>query len=244
MRLNEPLIKVLTDQLCGRAPAERFARRMHQFISVPGAEDIEWETSMNAGRFAFLKAMDRFDPGKGKIAYYLKMKIRYELQCLVEKAGVVNTPRGLRPDLEYFEDDDHAGRVTAHAAELEGDDELLDVADLRGRVDFLRDMKPANVFFQVDARPVLQVLLEDHVAFRSSARCPATALRGRYRSLAERRGELARVELLDQVLLERGVRLTRTRVEWSPVPVRAFAGVGLQSAVRSSDYKARDVGFA
>jgi len=230
IQLNTPLIHDLVHQLRGGAPAAALQKRLRNSMRVVGAEDLDWEVALNAGRRAFMKAMEdgAYDPNKGKISFYLKWKIFYELQCEVAVAGVITTKRGEKTaSLEYVEDDGHLDRLVGGEPTQDEDDEELLVVD----VPSLKPLEPVvPELAPRDSRTALEVLFAEHCMFVRHARCAASALRGRYEHLAFERGELAEWKLLERELLERGVRATRVRVEWSETPVRAFAGVGLQSS--------------
>lgn len=103
---NEPLVKTLVAQMLGKGepkgrhiPAE--LRRLNR------AENVEsWEDGMGAATIGFAKALRDFDPsiigrnGKPvKIPFFLGMKIKYELQCLIERSTNVRTPRDTPSEL-------------------------------------------------------------------------------------------------------------------------------------------------
>jgi hypothetical protein len=90
---NEPLLKTLTDQLCGNGAPRRNDLKLPG-STLTGLKDLDWDDAMQAARMAFLKAMDQFNPEKGKLSGYLKFKILYELQCLVQRNGLTYVPRG------------------------------------------------------------------------------------------------------------------------------------------------------
>src|SRR6185312_3599154 len=93
-RENEPLVKTLVAQMLGQGekrPGQRIPaalRRLHR------AELVEsWEDAMGVAGIAFTKALRDYDPEAGKISFFLGMKIKYELQCLIERSQNVRTPR-------------------------------------------------------------------------------------------------------------------------------------------------------
>jgi hypothetical protein len=227
---NEGLVVTLVHQLRGAAPKPEHAR-FARGPSVRGANAIEIDEALNLGRVALMKAMDRYDPSKSRLSGYLRKKIFHELQCLVTKASIVKVHRDARkPDMAYFEDDDHMGRL------LGGSDDDEDLEELEPVVD--EPPTPAPVVVPAP-RTALEELLEVHCRFAAAARVPALTLRGRLDSIMRAHQEhVAIAELLEQ-LDARGVRETRVRVPWSPSPVRAFAGVGLRCGVDPPDYEVR-----
>ena len=82
---NEALIQATTDCLCGRRPLVGLRR---PFRGCEGLDRVEPEDAMQAGRLAFAKALDQYDPAKGKFAYYLLIKTRYELRKVETYGGV------------------------------------------------------------------------------------------------------------------------------------------------------------
>lgn len=90
---NMPLAKVIVDQLCGRGTSTR--RGFGTLGGLTGARDLDWSDSLQAGLLALTKAIEQFDPSKGKISSYLRLKCRHELQRLIYYGGqLVRTPRG------------------------------------------------------------------------------------------------------------------------------------------------------
>ena len=88
---NEPLVTVLVDQLCGRGAPKRGAVKL---AGCEGFADIPWEDAKQAGLMALMKAMDSYDPTKGKLPYHLLLKCRYECQCIIEREGLARVARG------------------------------------------------------------------------------------------------------------------------------------------------------
>lgn len=78
---NEPLIKTLVAQITGRAePTTRRKSLAARIGGRGGFEDIEPEDAMQLGRVAFLHALDGFDPRKGRLAGYVVLWLRHEMQ--------------------------------------------------------------------------------------------------------------------------------------------------------------------
>lgn len=107
---NEPLMKILVDQLCGRGPARKNGIKLG---GLDGFRDVDWDDAMQCARVAFLKAMDQWRPdGGSRLPYYLLLKIRYEIQCLVQREGLARVPRGREDE--------------AFAVDLVGEQQALD----------------------------------------------------------------------------------------------------------------------
>jgi hypothetical protein len=82
LRGNEALIQHTIDSLCGRKPL----RLRKPFAGCQGFDKLDPDDAMQAGRLAFAKALDQFDPakvpgGRGMkgFPYYLLSKARNEL---------------------------------------------------------------------------------------------------------------------------------------------------------------------
>jgi len=87
---NEPLVTVLVDQLRGHGtPSARD-------VKLGGTDrlgELDWEDAKQAGMLTLAEALDAYDPTKGKLAYFLKQRIRYALQCMVERDGLTKLSR-------------------------------------------------------------------------------------------------------------------------------------------------------
>jgi hypothetical protein len=215
IRLNEPLIKDLVWQ-----------RKQW----TPGAEHLDWEDALNAGRIAFAKAMQRFDPSKARLSTYLRLKIIHELQCAARtQSPTVVMPRGMRaPAAHRYEDDAELDRLTAGAASLledDGDDELLEEPLA----------PPVTAPAPRDVRPALEAFLEEHCRFAPAAREAMCVVHLRFERYALERGEYFPPGSLTRALSSRGVRPTTVRVPWADRPVKGLRGLGLQTDIRSPE---------
>lgn len=98
---NEPLVKVICDQLCGRGTSKR------AFSKLPkGGEDfstIPWEDAYQACLMALMKALSTYDPAKGGIAGHLRWSCLYQLQCICQREGLSRAPRGCSSELPAFD---------------------------------------------------------------------------------------------------------------------------------------------
>lgn len=229
LQQNEGLVVTLVHQLRGGAPKPEHARYARG-PSVRGASRIDPDECLNLGRVALMKAMDRYDPAKSRLSGYLRKKIFHELQCLVTKASIVKVHRDARrPDMEYFEDDAHMGRVLA--SEFDPEDDFADVAPT------LAETLPAPA--PEPPPTALEELFDVHCRFAAAARVAAITLRGRFDSLLRARREYIAIARLLEQLEAHGVRKTTLKVPWSLTPVRAFAGVGLRSDAPTPVYEVR-----
>ena len=86
----EPLVTVLVDQLRGHGtPSARD-------VKLGGTDrlgELDWEDAKQTGMLTLAEALDSYDPTKGKLAYFLKQRIRYALQCMVERDGLTKLSR-------------------------------------------------------------------------------------------------------------------------------------------------------
>lgn len=233
LRINAPLVKTLVDQLCGRGEVKRKAVKLG---GCQGFRDIPWDDAYQAGCIAFMKAMDRFNPAKGKLPFYLLMKIRYELQVIVSnELRLARVPRGHEADAvtvdlvgEQRELDEMGGSVEAGRI----GDEWEGVEDLGGAVVFgLGDLvgAPDN---DIAPRPLPLVrFFEERLVFRSSARVALVPLFAQWEQFSIEVGEMGTASQLREALREKGVRRTSVRVCWAPQTVEGFAGVTLRAAV-------------
>jgi hypothetical protein len=239
-RINEPLIKVLVAQLGGREPSAHAAATMRNSMRLPGAESLEWDEALNIGRFAFCKAIDVFDPTKGKISMFLKWKLFYELQCAVAAANMIHVDRGERPPgMEYLEDDDHLGRlaleddsggIVEFAVDVALDAQPLPLVVAIAPVVVVPTIAVPAFHVEPDLRHALDVFLDDHCRFASGRHEASSSLRGRQREVANAYGEIVIRAAFDLALRSRGATASTMRVPWSSSPVRGFLGVCLQSA--------------
>jgi hypothetical protein len=107
---NEPLARIMVDQMCGRGDGSR-RKGYKPMGGCQGFRDLPFEDAMQAGLIALQKALEQFDPSKrldkhGKpnpykpgeefrISGYYKQKLRHELQRLVFYGGsLIRVPRG------------------------------------------------------------------------------------------------------------------------------------------------------
>ena len=85
IRANEALVQSTCDMLCGRRAQVGLRRPLRGCI---GLERIDPDDAMQAGRIAFAKALDQYEPSKGKFPAYLMQKAIYELQRCERYGGV------------------------------------------------------------------------------------------------------------------------------------------------------------
>ena len=237
---NAPLIKILLDQFIQPSGKCKHGPNMMKG-GTQGFTDIPWEDGYQLASIAFCKAMDRFDPtrktrhGKpAKLPWYLKLKIRHELQTLVASGGrTVRVPRG------------HEAEVVG--VDLIGEQEVLD--RLGGSVDDgiaeLEGITPEDVrMWQKTGRWPTREEWEDELARRKTpdtvsaflqqkcvvqpkARIQRGLVGSAYEAFAEESGfrVLPRGELYQQ-LAARGHVETRARCGGQPV--RAVLGLRLR----------------
>lgn len=235
---NEPLVITIVDQLSGRGTSAR--RRT--MSGCGGFYAIEFEDAMQAGRIAFGKAMDQYDPTKSGVAGYFLIKCRHELQNLeLHGLHLAHTPRGRESERAHVD-------LVGESLELDG----LAAGDLGGSI-MSESVTPEDLArWQTSGE--WPESLEEHLA--ATRPPPPKVLRGPRRQrlslpqfvaarLRFARGlRIARVTLLatyeietrrapeDLVLALRDhdVGSTKIRVPWSETPVPAFGGVALTSA--------------
>ena len=239
LRENTPLVITLVEQLCGRgAPKKNDILKGGR----EGFRDIPFEDAMQAGRIAFCKAAEAFDPSRGRIAGYLKWKIRYELQQVVSFGQrLARVPRGREDEalhLTLVGEQEVLDRLGGHdEGGLVGTDEITP-ADLEAwertgdwpeSLEELRARRapaalPPPPPSAPRVRTTVDVFLEEHVVFRASARTLATAIFGRLEALSW--GGTPPKRALHLALVERGAAETRIRLP-EVGPRRAYRGVAL-----------------
>jgi hypothetical protein len=249
IRVNEPLIKILVDQLCGRGENKRPGRRSFMGGTL-GFREIPWEDAYQAGLMAFCKAAEQYDPSKGKISWYLKSKIRHELQVFVTYSlRLARVPRGQEDKIIPM-------ALVGDQAVLEGlshgedDTAIVDIGigpdDLRSwdtsgqwpesleawqhRDDLPPEPEPPE-------RSVLDLFLEKEIVFCSQGRVACSALFGCWERFVWQAGGFCSDEQLRSALRARGVRPVALRVCWSKRPVGGFGGLKLR--YRRDDERAR-----
>lgn len=223
---NLPLVKVLVDQFVQPTGKSKHGPNLLKG-GTEGFQDIPWDDAIQQASIAFCKAMDRFDPSKGKLAWYLKLKIRHELQDFVSRGGrTVRIPR--KPGIDEvpveLTDDQNAldrwsGGELAGFASVEGiEAEDLERWEATGEwPESLEDLEP------LDPRTALERFLEEQVRFRPAARVARDPLAARW----ERLTSVPYAETLRPALLERGARDCSVRAPWDGSVVWGLRGVEL-----------------
>lgn len=224
---NEPLVKTLVAQMLGQGQRKGSHRIPAALRRENRAELVEsWEDAMGIAGVAFAKALRDYDPAKGKIAFFLGMKIKYELQCLIERSTNVRTPRDAEQELVP------RGFVREGGEEEVGFEELIH----RRRVDH-GESAEAVEFGEVAALPPAppppppESALTDFIArrcrFGPPLRIPRITLFGAYERHARAHKFAAVPALLVDALRARSVRAIKVRFERWDNPEHGFAGVSL-----------------
>lgn len=251
---NAPLLRTMTGQMLGisRGPRHRSYRALG---GCQGFGDLEWDDAFSAGMVALQKAFEQFTPSceagtcpcekpngacgckdKGKFAPYLKFKLRYELQRLVDTERLVRVRRGEQVEApsialmgdQQLMDDLSGGAEDAMLAEASGNADF-DI-DRSGDIELTREqMGDIQVANDYDARPWLRAFVEDHLVFRSAARQARAPIVARYERVARYVGAFASTATLWRLLSERDVRPAAVRVPWSEQPVSGYRGVELRA---------------
>jgi hypothetical protein len=212
-RVHAPLVVRLVKQAL-RDPRAGGAWR----LGMGGFERGIPKEALSAGDFAFARWLPEYDPSRGTLATFLKLRVLDEVQKAIQDTGIVRRGRKQR---------------VAEAVFLEQGDEL-------------EVEEPGES--GADLREAIARFLEEHFRFAAAARVAANEVRGRYESVvvagvAARAGGTGRrqrvIDLaregahprggeLVSALLARGARRSMVRVPWAAGPVRGFAGVRLQ----------------
>lgn len=251
---NEPLLKTLTDQLCGHGAPKRNDLKLPG-STLSGLKDLDWDDAMQAARMAFLKAMDQFNPEKGKLSGYLKWKILYELQCLVQRDGLTYVPRGREAETISVE---LVGDQTVLDTLSNGHDEHLVTSSEFGRDDVERwraqkwwpetieDAKDEIAEYQSrqlrrNAAAWAKASLQRIFEFRPAARIAVARAYNDYRLDCRRHSarEIDRPTLVNLLCGRAGVRLgwirtTRGGSEPALAGVRGTAALGTASVTQSA----------
>ena len=127
--VNTPLIKKLVAQISG-VQEHASHPRGYSFagkIKVRGADGVDWEDLMQAGRIGMADALERLDPAKGRIATIAYWRILYEIQKVFRKYQFFHVPEGHeaeRPGIAFVAEQDALDRMSMERAgacfEVEG----------------------------------------------------------------------------------------------------------------------------
>lgn len=256
---NEPLVKLLVDQLCGRGEPKK-GRPRKKLGGLIGAEHIPWEDAMQAGRIALSKALLGLDPTKGKLSGYLLFKIRYELQCILPKETTIYAPRGKekeRPDCRLVGEQVELDALSRESefggiSEIDGltpemiqqwasTGEWPELEDFEAQRAAARTTKIISIPSPAIVLTPLEQWLKDECRFATTARVTQWDLQNAVRLSFRARGlvEPSRSELVSHLATWRGVREMRVR-DLSKEPRRGLAGVRLTTnRPGPSDYENR-----
>jgi hypothetical protein len=247
---NEPLSKLLVDQLCGRGDASR-KRGFRAMSGCAGFRELDWDDAAQAGLLALQKALEQFDPSKGKFAPYCKMKLRHELQRLVFYGGtLIRVPRGNgvdpigvalvgeQQDLDMMSGgyEDGVAATEGITPEMVADWERTgewpeSLEELRASLredepDEEDETAPAVVPSLIVPTDPIELFMLRHLEFRRHARTPISAIVGRFESLIWPR-QITEIGPLRQAIMARGATAHRMRTEWSS-SAEALRGVLLR----------------
>jgi hypothetical protein len=252
---NEPLIKLLTGQLRGDDGPDtgRRRRKVRNAMRAIGSEDLDWEEALNIGRIAFAAAMATYDPRKGRPAMWLKFRLRYELQRIVEVSKDIKVPRAVSPELRpkgYLSIDDEldgrgeaaesmAALALAERAGDEGDDE--EPSGDPGPFDDQDDQEglehhppehapPLPPPLRRDHRSLVERFVQDACLFERGARVPRAILLGAFETMGYGLGLWPDRRPLRDELAARGVRAGACTIlvpDRPPMRVTSFVGVTL-----------------
>lgn len=229
---NEPLVKTLVAQMLGTGKPGRHIpaalRRIHR------AEVVEsWEDAMGVAGVAFAKFLRDYDPASGKISFFLGMKIRYELQCIIERSTNIKVPRdyeaeSLPQGYERYETEADMERA-AHSSGLEmaPDRELELMAEAR---QLEADEAAPPVVVPRPASALVDFLTR-RCTFGRAMTVARAALVDAYERHAFALHFAASPKQLVVALEARKVRVVTVRAGRWREPVRGFRGVALQRAV-------------
>jgi Sigma-70 region 2 len=243
---NLPLVKTLVDELRGLGKSKGPQRTASG--GREGFAELEFEDALQGGLLALKKAMEQFDPDRGKITVYLKNKIRHEMQRLVYNGGrTIHIPRAAkRPEIpvaligEQQELDLLSGGASDGFAEVEGITPE-DVARWQESGDWPESLEAWRAEQAARARPVYSIplpvvtgmsLFITRCTFVASGRVEAFTAYNEYRVECRLRGEpeMLRPAFLRAMSERSTVREIRMRTRAAP-NARGLAGFRL--AVRN-----------
>jgi hypothetical protein len=248
---NEPLVKVLLDQVIGRGPAKKHDLKLPG-SGLKGLRDVEWDDAYQCALLALVKAMDCFDPDKGKLAAFVKWKILYEIQCLVQREGLSRVPRGKEDEnvsfeLGYTEQDlDQVSKGSYEGGLITSEDfgesdvrrwqrkgvwpETPEQARAEVRYAKVRrderDARQARHRAAIAWNPAAQ-FCETQLRFANGLRTARIPLLNRFDAFLASVRAYSTQDALRCELRCRGTRPVTVRVEWSDRPVGGIAGVAL-----------------
>lgn len=220
-RENEPLVKTLVAQMIGAGEGRPGRRIPAALRRIHRSELVEsWEDAMGIAGIAFAKFLRDYDPGQGKISFFLGMKIKYELQCLIERSTNVRTPREAEADFvprgfERFEADGDLERAMGSSG-LEVGEEQYHAEMRAGAVD-----RPAP---DLPPRSAIDDFFERRCTWSASARVAIAPFVATFKRHAREIGASSAVDRLLSSARERGARSVRMRTPWSS-SAPALAGV-------------------
>lgn len=236
VRVNEPLAKTILDQLRG---GEDKKGRHRYFGGCDGFRELQWEDAYQVALIALTRALERFDPRKGRFSSYVKLWMRAELQRYTfgggDERSLVRVPRGAEGDVVPVALMDDQGELDR----LSGGEEDAAIERLEGRGDFdpgdarLVAWDPAQLAGanDLDPRAPMQRFLDDRLSFRRHAREAREPLFASFERFAAHAGIFASHAALRRELEARGAQQQGVRVPWSEQPVAGFRGVELRRAV-------------
>lgn len=246
MVVNEPLAKIIASQLCGFGEPTR-RKGFRAMGGCQGFRDLPIDDALQAARIALCKALEQFDPGKGKFAPYVKLKMRHELQRLVYYGGsLVRVPRGEEdravPVVLMSEEDElarSAGGIEDGIAALEGitpEDVARweETGEWPESPDEIR--KPDVVRIEIPKIAVetsFETIASRLFVFHPNGRTETWWAHNLYRVACRRGGieEMPRPHFVEKLGRLGPVRETTLRTSPGASPVRALAGLRLQSSL-------------
>jgi hypothetical protein len=132
---NIGLVKRLTAQVCGISedgtpptPMRRGGAGGFPRIRVHGVEDVPWEDLLQAGLLGMEDAIERFDPSKGRISGYARIRILNSVQTVMRQqpAHLTKAPKGkeaMRPTVALLDDQQVLDRLAGADVDQFDDDE-------------------------------------------------------------------------------------------------------------------------
>lgn len=237
---NMPLIKTVCAQFTGRGE-DGESHRTHRStaatrMSCADFKALEWDDAYQACSLGFMKAVDGFNPAKGKFPFYFTFCARYQLQKLAAELYVIRAPHrkaAERPAVTFAEDQATLDRLggTIEGSDLAGAEEIstADLAEFERRGQWPESIEEWRGYREAKRerdRSPLDVFL-GRVKFSPSARCLTSGLVHAWdRCLSELGAYVPRKTMLD-ALKDRGVREARVRRDGAVH--RGLRGVCLQS---------------
>jgi hypothetical protein len=199
-------------------------RRIHRSETVES-----WDDAMGVAGIAFAKFLRDYDPSQGRISFFLGIKIKYELQCLIERSENLKVPRDYEAEhlprgFERFEVDGDLERAMGASGLEAGEADYFEEPDEHVPRLEVAIREPA-----LAPRSAIDDFLERGCAWSPGGRVARAPLVATFERHASMLGLAPLVDAMLRAVRARGARPIFMRTPWA-ASARGFAGVRVQNA--------------